>query len=1226
MGGSGGGGVVCPTITIVSPSDGAALTEADDTHTAADAGANSCEDGFQYNVKVATSAADGTSVTLFSGTNKLGTAKVSGGVATFSNTQLSIGSDTLRAQVGTNACLSAAVKVSVSCNGLPTCDISAPVVSATHPDLNGVPVAQGGDRVSAAGSAYQVAFEVTTNIEDGQAVNLQVNDSTQLVTALAKGGKAEFSGVTLTPDGDFTVVATCSAQSGKSSQSAQSKFTVDTTAPDLTVTEPAAGHHFGPTDDSDPATDGQQFKVCATTDSLDALNLPSGLGSKASNFCVASGSATPTCVPVTGTTTGAPCVTLTCQDRAAFDLNVTLSDAAGNTAKSTVQGISCTSALPGVAIVNPVDGTGTDVSTHILAASSSNARKDENATQPGAQFTVVACTDVPNGPMTLLGAVKGQTPQTLATTTSVAAVPGDNCPTGKGYVGKFVGATLPESDEALLGALNTPTELTVTVSDQGTTGTSPAVDVWVDSVAPSISPLTPNPLCGSLIQSATPVTKDVLLLTSAVPVQATVTNGGTTTPYTVTDAQIGHADLGQVAFGLGTNEVTATTVDPAGNAGALISPCIVTVGNPPILSWITPTIGTNLNQSNDTDSATAGWQGTVSVQTDLAGTGATVQFSTAAGNLGSPVAVDGAGKATATVSIPDGVAVVLTATTSSVASRGVGTLSQMLVVDTTIPSTITDVTPSVPAALRRQTTFHLAWTAPNDSGNAVASYDVRVSKGTPITAQNFDSQERVPYSGSAAAPGSPDGVDVPNRLIENDYYFAVAAIDKGGNRGAPAAVGPSAAHFNATVLSPGIAGEMYGYTVDGSTSLDGDAYSDLVVGAFNSKTVYIYMGSATGYPSTPTATITGLTLGFGTSAQIIGDIDSDGLPDLAIGSPNEGNGMVYIFKGRRPWPATLQQTAADYVVQAGTGFVGAANGFSIARVGDFNNDGIDDFAIGAPTYGGTVGRVSVVYGVKKGAAFGTGTPGTISLPDDYGTKALEIDGNNSTLGTQTVGLGHYFANGGTSLAVAGPLGAGGVSAFHGLGVAGPITAADQAFVGPLTGGRAGIGLAFLGGGSSLAAIGIGSPAYNNNPANGRVDLFGGSTSTGPFSGTHAVYTNSRATTVGDGFGVMVVGGASATGVTSSLIADSAPDVVLGGLTEGGGATHIYFLSGQNAITSGTRDVVSAADVTYQMPSGWVGCSPYSGTVHDANGDSYGDIAIGEWHRTAGYTGRVLVLW
>lgn len=1223
-GGAGSPAIICPTVEFTSPEDGAKLADVDDV---AGPTGNTCADGFQYDVKVSTSADDGEKATLFSGSNQVATTTVKDGLATFAKVQLSIGTDLLKVRVGDSSCTAAQATVDVTCAGLPTCDITKPVISATHPALNGVPVAQGGDRASAVGSPYQAAFEVTTNIEDGRPVNLQVDSSAQLLTAFANAGKAIFAGVPLSPDGEFKVVATCEAASGKKSQSGDATFTVDTSAPNLAVTAPVAGKHFGPSEDADPAAPGQQFEVCASTDSLDALNLPDSLGAAQNNFCVGMGSATPVCTPATGDTSGAPCVKLTCVDRTPFNLKVTLADGAGNSAQTSVQSITCTSELPGVAILNPVDGTTSDVSTHILAASAVGGRKDEDASKPGAQFTVVACTDVPSGPMTLLGAVKGQAPQALAMTTSAPAAVGDNCPTGKSYVGKFVAVTLPESEEANLGALTNPTELTVTVSDQGTIGTSPAVDVWVDSVVPSISQYIPNPLCGLLIQSPVAVTRPVTLLASSVPVLVTVSNNGSPTNYSATTAELGQASLGQVTFGLGASTFTATAVDPAGNSGALASPCTVTVGNPPIVTWASPSVS-KLNISNDQDSATDGWQGTLSVQTDVGGSGATVQFSTAAGNLGAPVSVDGSGKATSPVlTLADAASLTINATTSDVPGRGVGNAKLTVVVDTQAPSAIAALTATVPPALRRQTTFHLGWTAPADNGGPVASYDVRISKAA-ITSGNFDAAEKVAYSAAPSAVGSADGVDAPNRLIENNYYFAAAAVDKGGNRGPIAFAGPAIAHFNSTVLSTGVPGELFGFVVDGSTSLDGDAYSDLAVGAGNSQTLYIYAGSAAGYPSTPTSKIVGSTIGFGSSVAVIGDIDSDGLADLAVGSPFDGNGVVYIFKGRSPWPSSLQQSAADYVVQApGADFSGALNGFKLARVGDFNGDSIDDFAIGAPSYHAKDGRVSVVFGVGAGKPFGTA--GVVSLPADYGTKAVAIDGTpdiQGTLGTQVAGLGRFFSGGGSTLVSSAPGSAGNVFAFHGLASASAITNPDQTFAGSVPSGRTGIGLALIGGGGSTPLVGIGSPGYATNPAAGRVDLFAGDITSGPFSGAHATYTDSRATTVGDGFGVMVVGGGFPNGTTTSFIGDSAPDVMVGAFKEAGAATHVYFLTGQNAMTSGTRDIVSAADVSFQMPADWQGCSLFSGAIQDSNGDGYGDVAIGEWKRTSGYDGRVLVLW
>ena len=151
-------------------------------------------------------------------------------------------------------------------------------------------------------------------------------------------------------------------------------------------------------------------------------------------------------------------------------------------------------------------------------------------------------------------------------------------------------------------------------------------------------------------------------------------------------------------------------------------------------------------------------------------------------------------------------------------------------VDTTVPDTIADLAASVPPDKRRETTFRLAWTAPSDGAGTLSTYDVRVST-SPIDAANFDSAESVQYTGAPAQAGQPDGIDVINRYIERDYYFAVAAVDVGGNRATIATTGPARATFNQAVLAiTGGTNEGYGRTVDGSHSLNGDAYADLIRG------------------------------------------------------------------------------------------------------------------------------------------------------------------------------------------------------------------------------------------------------------------------------------------------------------------------------------------------------------------------------------------------------------
>jgi hypothetical protein len=582
----------------------------------------------------------------------------------------------------------------------------------------------------------------------------------------------------------------------------------------------------------------------------------------------------------------------------------------------------------------------------------------------------------------------------------------------------------------------------------------------------------------------------------------------------------------------------------------------------------------------------------------------------------------------ANVTIQDGASVTITATTSDIPGRGVGTASLSgMVVDTIVPGDVTGL--SVSVTDRRQTTFHLSWIAPSDGGQRVASYQVRVSK-SPINAGNFDAATAVIYSGSPQSPGSADGVDVTDQLIETDYYFAVAAVDAAGNRGTIATTGPAKATFNTTILNTGVADDR-ARAVDGSESVDGDTFSDLVVGVSNGNAAYLYRGGASGYSDPPSVTFSGNPgTRFGADVAVVGDIDGDGMKDIAVSATLDGGpGTVYIFKGRASWPATLGVAQADYIIRANAAtepkFTGASLGVSIARLGDFNGDGADDFAIGAHRYNSNMGFVAVILGVTAGSPF----PGTVTLPSDYGTRAIAVEGEDVAsvtaefFGQYVLGLGKFYTTTGNTLVVGAP-GSSRVYAFRGqLGPTVLATAADHVLTG-VAGTNTGRPLALIGQLSGNPVLGVGAPAFASNT--GSASLYFGNPSVGPFGGTSSTFTDSAASSVGDAFGVGVIGsGFSGTVVGASFIGSNLPDVILSSIKEGGVTpANLYFLRGENVNASG--NVVSRADIIYKLPAGWVGVNPDSGPIKDLNGDGYADIAIGEFQLATGYQGRVLVLW
>jgi hypothetical protein len=1249
-GGGGTGGQQCYTVTFVAPTNNATLTVADDTNM-------SCADGFQYNVRITTNAPAGTMVQLFNnGTTLIGTATVASGAATFAVQLASSGQSALSIQFpSTAACTDPSTRstVTVSCpNTPPTCNIAQPTISATHPALNGVPF-PAGDRAGQPGSPYSVTFQVTTSAEDGQPVTLAYNNaatpsSVTTLTATASGGSATF-GVPLSPDATYQVIATCKNAANVTGSSQLTSYPVDTQAPNLTVTQPADGQFFGPTD-----LDAQgRFSVCGRTTSTDAAGLPASLGPAVNNLCVALGGSS-TCAgtaAVAAINTDA-CVPVTCPGGAPFNITVTLKDAAGNPTSMTIQGVSCASTLPSVQVIRPVSDAPAfiDPSKHILSATAPVGVRDLDPTTPGAQADVVACTDRVGGAALLVGLSGGTLTPLGSAVTTVAALPADNCPTGLGFIARFAGVTLPDSIENTDGSLATPTELRVRVTDAvnpSSIGTSVAVALWVDPIAPPLTLATPANLCGSFQQSATTVTQDVTFNAESDRILLQVTNGSITDTLMPSAFAGGIATFSAVAFDPGQNNVTATATDPAGNATALAPvPCTVTVGSAPVVTFTTPTAGQVLCPAGsttpgclqDADGSTSGWQGTLTAHVSGDGqpiTSGTVTFTVGTTTLGTGT-LDASGDVSLSgITLPEG-SVTIVATTDNIPNRGVGTGSVTVTVDLGPPAAPTGLAVSI--IDRRRTTMRVTWTAPGDGGLSVTGYDVRYAK-VPITSANFDDASvttAVTYTGSPAAPGQPDGIDVTSLYIETDYHFAVRAKDGANNLSAIVATGSATrAAFLVNVLSGLAAGDHIGQDIDGSgdfgrpagSSFTADGMSDLLVGTNLGGRAYLFMGASGGYPPTPTVTFTGVATGFGSAIVNAGDIDGDTLDDIAITATNDGTGKVYIYSRKTPpvswgttgaWPSTLTDAQANYVIAADATLTGLSFR-SLARLGNFDGSGSDDLLIAFRLRAAAPGN-GAVFVVRGSSSFGS-----VTLPN--AAAALEVDGAlpGFSFGVANIGLGPFLNHGFVSSAST----AGTVYAFAGQATAGPITAAmnDDSTVGTAAD-RYGITLGLIGAlGASPGAISIGATMGQY------VDVHMGTVASGPFTGTSGGAPTPTvrfgASTLGNSFGVVNIGGGvKGTSLAVSVVGDASPDLILA--AQAAVNLPIYVVDGSVIPSlSGSVDLsVPAANlggkmvsILGRMPAAWTGYT--TGTIiPDSDGDGYGDFAVGE--AVTSTAGRVVV--
>jgi hypothetical protein len=460
----------------------------------------------------------------------------------------------------------------------PTCLITSPVISATHPALNGVPVAQGGDRSSAPGAPFAVTFVVTTSLVDGQTVDLDFDDAATpsivtTATATAMGGKAVFVDVALNSDETYEVRARCIVgDGGLTGVSAPELFPVDATPPELTVSAPHTGDVIPPSG----LTNGA-FPVCGSTTSSDAVGVV--LGASDANFCASVGGS-PTCTAATATGTEV-CVQVPCPGDGVFDITVTLTDTNGNTTTDTVADVSCFSTLPSVSIVTPVSDAPTfsNLSKRLLAADTPQALHDLSP-NAGAQTNVVACSNRA-GSVVLVAGLAGDVLGPIGTAATHVALPGDGCPTELTFAAAFSNVTLPESAEANDTSLLTATELRADFTDlSNTKNSSPVVDLWVDSIDPTLIFASPSDICGS---THTPNDNGDYVIAATVTATAPnvmldLTNAMATQTFSSTTFDMS-MDFPFVVFTPGTTLETGSVRDDAGNsAGLTPSPCSVTVG------------------------------------------------------------------------------------------------------------------------------------------------------------------------------------------------------------------------------------------------------------------------------------------------------------------------------------------------------------------------------------------------------------------------------------------------------------------------------------------------------------------------------------------------------------------------------------------------------------------------------------------------------------------------
>lgn len=203
--------------------------------------------------------------------------------------------------------------------------------------------------------------------------------------------------------------------------------------------------------------------------------------------------------------------------------------------------------------------------------------------------------------------------------------------------------------------------------------------------------------------------------------------------------------------------------------------------------------------------------------------------------------------------------------------------------------------------------------------------------------------------------------------VNNDGYADVIVGAYGYSNGESYEGAAYVFHGSAGGLSPTPAwiGEnnmdqsAFGISVSGAGDVNGDGYSDVIIGAplywgggyIPYGAAYVYHGSTTGLVASPAWTVVGSVAdgGLGSSVGTAGDVNSDGYADVVVGS--EVAGSLVFYGSAVGLSATPNWTST--------------HGFSVGTAGDVNGDGYADVIVGNPSYSGG-GAAFVYHGSASG--------------------------------------------------------------------------------------------------------------------------------------------------------------------------------------------------------------------------------------------------------------------
>lgn len=629
------------------------------------------------------------------------------------------------------------------------------------------------------------------------------------------------------------------------------------------------------------------------------------------------------------------------------DVCAEVRDAAGNVARAQAQ-VDVTSDAPQLAIVTPLTNTRYNVAGNPVGMQMHVADLDTGTDACDAAFTVNC-----EGVGTDVELVSGTT---LLATASCAA----NGASPLGGRATFASVALPTAS----------TSFTVFARQTvaGSTGLSVPVALQADCVEPVLSISAPAcdvnmPITGADDTNSmlTGIQRPVTVSSPNTPqVDVTLTivsTGGSLSYMATSNTAVGNDHVfSGASFNFAADfNVFATATDAFGNAGSAMPACVMRVEDLPSLMITTPAAGFVVNATNastaDCDSGTGGIQLAVSANTNATnGSAATIQIGVGA-TFNTTVT---GGVISGCVDAPQGTSNITVAVNDTTTGDGVSGMAQAIrqvVVDTLPP--VGTFSPTVMILDHRIAQAQLTFTALDDDGAPFAAYHLRCAGSVIDNEAKWAAATAISLP-SAPLPGGQSEIFVlgsmANRILRTGvrYHCVLRAADAGGN---------------VTPL-PAANTEIYP--------------------AF--ETTLVDSGSATGTQ-----------MGYA-GARALGDVNDDGFPDVLV----TGMQSAFLYFGSATPPATDNPD----VVFSRTGG-GSAFGVYAAGIGDFDGDGIDDFAISDYNEAGARGGVYIFRGRASWPSASV-TVGTAGCDADLCIRGQNV---NDFLGYEVTALGDFDGDG-----------------------------------------------------------------------------------------------------------------------------------------------------------------------------------------------------------------------